>query len=677
MKKEIKILLIEDSDKDQFIFEQFVKENALPYDYIIAESISEAKNALQTNVFDFVVCKYILCDGTALDIITNISDDILKVIITGSGDEEIPVNAMKAVSADYIIKDPNNRYLDVIHYYIENSINKINNKQTFYKYKAHIKKLEDNNVIQADDKVKSSKELYKHHSIIQAINTAAQSLLSKNFLDDTTIQEAFTQIGKALEVSRVYIYKNYFEEESLFTSQLYEWTAPDVTSQIANNQNISFKTSGLKRWKRILGQNKIYQGHVRDFLLKEQKLLLPQNIYSIILMPIFVEKEWWGFMGFDDCCQERQWSKVEISTLKTLSSILSILIQNESTEKYRLMIESNKDLIFICSSDYRIKYMNSALINKIGNNLIGEECKKVLSGLNENCPWCCKENANWEESFEKEISHPVGDSVFFVSGTNIVQNDGTIVKMNIYKDITNIKLMQNMLVRSERLAATGELALSVAHEINSPLQAATIMLDSLRKKYFDDNVLLNNIILLKNSFYSIRDTVKNLLDLNRPGIDHKELIDLNKIIENAIDLNSSILNDSNITCNFEPSQKPLKIMASPQQLNKVVMNLLKNSIEAMEGILNKKILNIKTEYENGSVILKISDTGAGISEQDLDHIFDPFYTQKKKMGLGVGLSVCHGIIEDHDGTITAKNLPEKGAVFTVNLPTNEVNQNEE
>jgi signal transduction histidine kinase len=109
------------------------------------------------------------------------------------------------------------------------------------------------------------------------------------------------------------------------------------------------------------------------------------------------------------------------------------------------------------------------------------------------------------------------------------------------------------------------------------------------------------------------------------------------------------------------------------------MNLINNAIDAMTGVSKRGMkkkrtsiggqINIHTHLRKGHVVIKVADTGPGIPDEDLKHIFDPFYTRKKSLGMGIGLSVCHGIIEDHDGTIIAKNAPNKGAVFTAKLPT--------
>ncbi|MBL7179634.1 MAG: DUF3365 domain-containing protein [Desulfobacterales bacterium] len=246
-------------------------------------------------------------------------------------------------------------------------------------------------------------------------------------------------------------------------------------------------------------------------------------------------------------------------------------------------------------------------------------------------------------------------------------------------DITQTKLMQDQLIRSERLAATGKLAASIAHEINSPLQAVTVLLGTLKKKYSNDKELSNQFELLKGAFSSIRDTVKNLLDLNRPGQEVKQPTNINRIIEKTVDLVRSHLKKSKIKVNLELSANIPEIYASPLQLNQCILNMINNSAEAMTGTLTPKNglmagtatggeITIKTNLKEGNIIINITDTGPGIPEEDLQYIFDPFFTRKKKMGMGVGLSTCHGIIEDHGGIITAKNSAHGGLVMAITLP---------
>jgi PAS domain S-box-containing protein len=248
-------------------------------------------------------------------------------------------------------------------------------------------------------------------------------------------------------------------------------------------------------------------------------------------------------------------------------------------------------------------------------------------------------------------------------------------------DITQTKRMQDQLLRSERLAATGQLAASVAHEINSPLQAVTVMLGTLKKKYSKDEALSSQLELLKGAFNSIRDTVKNLLDLNRPGKESRQSTNVNHIIEKNIDLFQSHFKKNKIKINMDLSSKIPNVNASPLQLNQCLLNLINNAVEAITSITTSDSgtiagtekggeIKIKTSHDTGNIFIEIIDTGPGIPEEELPYIFDPFFTRKKKMGMGVGLSICHRIVEDHGGIITAENYLHGGVRMTIKLPAN-------
>jgi PAS domain S-box-containing protein len=249
----------------------------------------------------------------------------------------------------------------------------------------------------------------------------------------------------------------------------------------------------------------------------------------------------------------------------------------------------------------------------------------------------------------------------------------------VARETTQTKLLQDQLVRSARLAATGQLAASIAHEINSPLQGISALLNVMRTAYDSDESLKRKLDLVKGAFNSIRDTVKNLIDLNRPGKEQKQPTDVNQVVENTAALVRSLLLKNMITAEVELAAKDSTFIASPQQLGQVLMNLVNNSVEAITGMpeYGKRTqlssgaggrIAIRTFNRDNEFVVELKDSGPGIPDADLNRIFDPFFTSKKPMGMGVGLAICQGVIEDHHGKITVANAPEGGAVFTITLP---------
>jgi len=246
------------------------------------------------------------------------------------------------------------------------------------------------------------------------------------------------------------------------------------------------------------------------------------------------------------------------------------------------------------------------------------------------------------------------------------------------REITRIKILREQLIRSERLAATGQLAASVAHEINSPLQGVIGLIEVMKNTHANDVKLLRNLTLLEGAFDSIRSTVRNLLDLNRPGKQVLQTVNVNRVIESTLALVRSNLKKNRVVTDLQLSPGLPGVVATPQQISQVIMNLINNAVESINGIsrsdewetadLKGGRVTFKTYPRDKWVVMEVTDTGPGIPEEDLPQIFDPFFTRKKKIGMGVGLSICHGIIEQNRGTIVAGNAPDGGAVFTIELP---------
>lgn len=245
-----------------------------------------------------------------------------------------------------------------------------------------------------------------------------------------------------------------------------------------------------------------------------------------------------------------------------------------------------------------------------------------------------------------------------------------------YKELKDTQLQ---VIQSAKLASIGELAASIAHEVNSPLQGIICLMSSIKRGRELDKELIEDLGLLKGGYKRIQGTVKRLLDLSRPGKEIKQSMNVNKVIEDTAALIGGYLKKNRVNIDLNLSSKIPEINASPQQLGQVFLNIFNNAVDAMFG--NSKFkegeqteesirreITVSSNLRNDNIIINVSDSGHGISKEDLEPIFDPFYTTKIKLGMGIGLSICRSILEDHNGSIAAKNLPEGGSVFTITLP---------
>ncbi|MBU1626914.1 GAF domain-containing protein, partial [bacterium] len=249
-------------------------------------------------------------------------------------------------------------------------------------------------------------------------------------------------------------------------------------------------------------------------------------------------------------------------------------------------IESSLNAIMLMDLDGKVTYANPACLNLVGydqGEVLGRSIvdflkpkERTISGLE-----TLQQNGLWSGDLfvtRKDRQH----IDIHVTANIVLDKDGKpICMMGSGIDTTKLKHLQTQLVRSERLAAVGQLAASIAHEINSPLQAISVILGTLSKKYKGDNALKTNIHLLSEAFKSIRNTVSNLLDLNRPGVEKNKSVNINRIIKNTLSLLHIFLMRKKIKVNLSLSHDIPDIMASPQQLGQVFVNLLNNSVEAM------------------------------------------------------------------------------------------------
>ena len=180
----------------------------------------------------------------------------------------------------------------------------------------------------------------------------------------------------------------------------------------------------------------------------------------------------------------------------------------------------------------------------------------------------------------------------------VANNVGEIIEGRVVAiDITRRRQLQEQLIQSEHLVALGQLSASIAHEVNSPLEGISALLSVIKKTYVEEKELNENVDLIQEAFDRIRDTVRNLLDLNRPGSEHKTPININDVIDNTINLLKGILRKNRIQYKLDLSSKILDINASPQKLGQVFLNIINNSIEAMTKPTENKTLNSYSKPE--------------------------------------------------------------------------------
>jgi PAS domain S-box-containing protein len=370
--------------------------------------------------------------------------------------------------------------------------------------------------------------------------------------------------------------------------------------------------------------------------------------------------------------------EAENSLIRVTNTLNCIL--NSITESAIISVEFDHHIIHINPTAERfLGYPACEIIGKKVNRLyiLNENVRSHFNSV--------VDKAFQYGRYEKEIvsKGPDGDQQLFLSVVMpMIDHEGVYTGYIILiTDITHKKQIQDRLIMLESQAAMGRLAASIANDINSPLQGIASLLSSIKRNHSKVGSIAYRINLVEEGFRRIRSTVKKLLNLNRSGKVKKENVNVNRIIEETVSLMQSYLKERRIKIDLELSSNMPDIKASYQQLSQCLLNMINYTIESMTSEMGfqdrwkrrtaeKCIITITSDIIDDNVVMKLSDTGPGIKEKNMEFIFYPFFPEKTKPEMGVGLSICHSIIKDHHGTITDRNNTDGGVVFTIKLPVN-------
>jgi signal transduction histidine kinase len=237
--------------------------------------------------------------------------------------------------------------------------------------------------------------------------------------------------------------------------------------------------------------------------------------------------------------------------------------------------------------------------------------------------------------------------------------------LELQKAYSDLRDSQARLLQSEKLAATGRLAASVAHEINNPLQGISNYLSMISQQVAQDDPLHEDLDMVKLGFERVAEIVRRLRAFYRPVGEEMEPTDVNRVVERVLALLGYQLSLGKVKVETELAEQELPVLGSAGQLEQVLVNLALNAQNAMpEG----GELMVRTALHSDVVWLQVSDTGHGISEEEIDRLFKPFYSGSEGTGLGLGLWISHNIIEGHSGRIEVESQLGEGTAFTISLP---------
>ncbi len=346
----------------------------------------------------------------------------------------------------------------------------------------------------------------------------------------------------------------------------------------------------------------------------------------------------------------------------------------ESEAKFRELFETVRHGLYFSSREGKFLECNQAMVDLLGyadkeEVLAIDLAKELYLDASDRIEFQRMIEAqgfvkDYEVQFKKKDGGPL--TVLLTAHVRRERSGEVLGYQGLFVDITERKRLEQQLFQSEKLAAMGRLTAQIAHELNNPIYGVMNCLDLLKSEVQQTSSKRRFLDMARSETERISELLRGMLSFFRPDEDVKALVDLNSLVDGVILFMGKQLQEFKIRVVLELADDLPRVFASGNQMKQVILNLIMNAKTAMQ---RGGTLRIATSSGDGKVQLSVSDTGSGIPEEIRDRIFEAFFTTKSDVkGVGLGLSVCFGIIRQHNGEIAVQSEVGVGTTFIVTLP---------
>ncbi len=435
------------------------------------------------------------------------------------------------------------------------------------------------------------------------------------------------------------------------------------------------------------------------------------DVRALICVPVIYEKETLGIIAVDNSNSKRSLTQSDMNLLMGVASQTAVSIANavsfqklrESETKYRDLVENANSIILRMDIQGRITFYNEFAQRFfgytedeiLGRSIIGAilpDSDNTRSHFSSLIRMMTDEPERHAVS-ENESRLQDGSSVWIAWTYKPIFNAAGKLSeiLCIGNDVTELKRasrekkeLEAQLQRAQKMEALGTLAGGVAHDLNNILTAIVSYPELILINLPDDSPLRKPLERIKRSGEKAAAVVQDLLTLARRGVAATEVVNINTIFKEYLrspEYENLVLNNPRFLLETHLDKDLFNIVGSPVHLSKTLMNLISNSVEAMPGggrilistenrYVDRPVRGYTTITKGEYVIFRISDTGVGISKEDRERIFEPFYTKKVmgRSGSGLGMAVVWGTVKDHRGYIDLESIPGRGTIFTLYFP---------
>lgn len=359
-----------------------------------------------------------------------------------------------------------------------------------------------------------------------------------------------------------------------------------------------------------------------------------------------------------------------VEDLKGLLEVVS-----EGKRVWEATFDAIVDPVLIVSKDFIVKRANLSAAESAGvhvRDLISKRCYEFFAKRDSACPRCPMVTGRDKLSPEREALAPFPDAREFVARSfPILGKQGQDLDMTVvqYQDVSAIRKLEEQLSQNEKMAALGLFASGIAHDINNPLSGVLAFAQLAMQDVDPASQIHQDLKEIENSALRCKKIVEDILQFARPtSKDDRSPVDLGKVVESILPTLRVQWKDSGHKISMElQALTPVPVVVT--KFEQVFTNILANALQSLK---DEGEVVIRSGENKKGVFVEIQDNGEGIEKENLQKIFDPYFTTKgRRGGTGLGLPICFNIVREHGGIIEVKSKPGKGTLFRIFLPKGE------
>jgi len=551
--------------------------------------------------------------------------------------------------------------------------------------------------------VRQELALGRRDAILETIGAAAQLFLQTDRWEDA-IDEVLRRLGQGAAVSRAHVFENVvLSSGERGSTNRFEWCAPGVEPQIGNPATIdqAFDPS-QDEWRAALGRGEPWMVNVADLPPATKDDFASQGIVSLLDMPVFAGKEWWGSIGFDDCEHERGWTSAEIDALRAAAGTLGAAIHRQQTERslreteelYRTLVEQIPAVVYVnvIGEDYVPLYTSPGIEQMLGVTpdefmtrrmwfeLVHPDDRERVNAEDERT-----ERTLEPFSIEYRMYRPDTRVVWVLDQAQVVRDENGEPRFwsGVMFDITTLKQAEEDLGRaldiereaSARLRSLDELKntflQAVSHDLRTPLTTLLGSALTLEREdvELDPEVQRDLVRRIAGNARKLLRLVTDLLDLDRlsQGLlePQRATVDLADVVRNVV-AESDAVADREVTVDATTTTVAIDV----PKVERIVENLLVNAARHTPPDAH---IWVRVQPGDGGAILAIEDDGPGLLLEDRERVFGAFErgvnAATHAPGSGIGLTLVARFAELHGGKAWAEEREGGGASFLVWLPS--------